>query len=91
MAKKEIRVSLAIDVVALGESMRAWREDNDLLQDEAASLVGITGSWWGCLENGMRAHSKRGKSPSLRTFLAIINMVHEDDSPQCAFDYFKFE
>jgi len=91
MARKEIRVSLAVDVDALGASMRAWRLENDLLQDEAASLIGITGSWWCCIEGGMRAHSKRGESPSLRVFISIVNLIHEDDSPQCAFNYFKFE
>jgi len=91
MAKKEIRVNLDIDVEALGASMRAWRLDNELLQEEAASLVGITASWWSCLENGMRAKSKQGESPSLRVFISIVNLIHEDDSPQCAFKYFKFE
>ena len=91
MTKKTIRVSLDVDIQKLAGAMRAWRMDHALTQSEAASLIGVTSSWWSCIENGMRAESKRDILPSLRVILAIINLIHEDDSPQAALRYFVFE
>lgn len=90
MSKRTIRVKMDCDLVALGAAMRQWRMAVGLTQAECAVLVSITASWWSCLERGMSTPSKQGEMPSMRVFLDVINLIHEDDSPSCAFRYFTF-
>jgi len=90
MSKRTIRVELSCDLVALGAAMREWREDMGLTQVECGELVNVSASWWSCLEGGVSAPSKKGEMPSLRVFMDVINLIHEDDSPSLVFRYFKF-
>jgi len=90
MSKRTIRVELSCDLVALGAAMREWRVGVGLTQGECAELVNVSASWWSCLEGGMSAPSKQGEMPSMRVFLDVVNLIHEDDSPSVAFRYFTF-
>lgn len=82
--------NMRINYKALGESMYAWRKKHGFSQRDCEALVDLSsgGTTWGRIERA-RIKNEVRDDLLMGNFMKIVNLMHEDDSPQVIMRYFE--